>query len=540
MTADYIIEGKIFTCDSNNSLAEAVAVKGEKIAAVGTIKEIENYACETTEIIKYDGLIIPAMTEGHAHVSSVTDLIFGVNLNGLKNVEEYQKAIYDFAQKHKDNKIIIGVGYENGCFDEIGPRAEIIDEVVNDRPVILTGSDAHSYLLNSKAMEAIGLDENTPDVENGVIVKYDDGKPTGWLKEAAGVLFKSFIPDYGVEEYKKAILYYQDIALSNGISIAFEPMFDKRKDYALRAQAYYELAKENKLKIIFNAAYTIEADDDIEFAFSEAEKIREKYNCDYFRFNTIKLFMDGVVEGHTAYLRDEYADAPGDWGEPMMSPELTKKLVKLSIEKGFNVHVHTIGDRALDIILDAIDETDARDKDYRNAITHIQIAQKEQLEKMAELKCVAVTNPYWHTKNPNYFNELEVPYLGVERAEKEYPMKSIIDEGIIASQASDFPVTVPPRTITSLHNMVNRQEGGKKDMEVLGQEERLDVETALRVLTINGAYQNRLENTKGSIEAGKYADFAVLDSDVLSIDKSDLYKANVIATYINGKMLWNK
>lgn len=540
MIADYIIKGKIFTSDSNNTIAEAAAVKGDKIIAVGNEAYVNDFVSDKTEIIEYDGLVMPAMTEGHAHITSTTDLIFGVRLHLLESVEEYVDAIADFAKAHPNNNVIIGGGYENGNFGDIGPTAKIIDAVVSDRPVILTGSDAHSYWLNSRAMEMIGLDENTPDVENGVIVRYSDGKPTGWLKEAAGVLFKDLVPDYTVEDYKEAILYYQNIALSNGVSIAFEPMFDKRKDYGLRARAYYELAQEGKLKIVFNAAYTIEADDDIEKAFAAAVSIREKYNCDNFRFNTIKLFMDGVIEGHTAYLRDEYDDAPNDYGEPMMSSELTESLVKTAIDKGFNLHIHTIGDAALDMILNAIEKTDAKNYDYRNAITHLQIAQPEQLDKMKELKCVAVLNPYWHFRNPVYFNELELPYLGRERAEKEYPLKSVTDREIIASQASDFPVTVPPRTMDSLHTMVNRKEPGKVEMEALGSDEAVDVLTGLKILTINGAYQNKLENIKGSIEVGKYADFAVLDKDVLSLDKEKIYKANVLFTYINGEIVWSK
>ncbi len=277
-------------------------------------------------------------------------------------------------------------------------------------------------------------------------------------------------------------------------------------------------------------------------AFAEAERVRAQLAAyDKVQMNTIKLFVDGVVEGHTAYLREEYADAPGDYGEPTYTQEEMNDRVERSLEKGFDIHTHAIGDAAIDEALNAYERAQVKQEmDYRNAITHLQVMVPEHVKRMKELNVVAVTNPYWHFKNPVYYDALEVPFLGAERASKEYYMASMKNAGIVMSQASDFPVTVPPRTMDALHIMVNRKEPGKTDMEPLGEEEELTVEEALQVLTIGGAYQNRLEGKKGSLEAGKDADFVVLDKDVLTLPKEELYTAEVKETYIAGQMVWHR
>ena len=156
MKADCVVRGKIYTADKNHTIAEAFAISKGKIIYVGDLKNINQFMDETTKVIDYfDGLIIPGMTEGHAHISSSTELLFGANLDGATSVEEYQDIIENFADKHLNDEVITGNGFENGVFDEVGPTAKIIDEVVSDRPVVIVSSDHHSYWVNSKAMELV-------------------------------------------------------------------------------------------------------------------------------------------------------------------------------------------------------------------------------------------------------------------------------------------------------------------------------------------------------------------------------------------------
>lgn len=544
MTAEFIIKGNIYTADEKHSMAEAMAITDGKIVYVGDAEGAMALAGENTKIQEYpSGMIMPGITEGHAHISSSTELVFGVRLMDGESIEFYQNAIREYRKKHPEETVITGGGFENGVFDKIGPTAALLDEVSTEFPIIMVSSDHHSHWVNSKAMELVGLDENTPEIKNGVIVRYPGtNKPTGWLKESAASILEPIMPKMTVEHYKKAILFYQDVALENGVTIAFEPMYDKKKDYAVRYQAYKELAEEKKLKITFRCGYTWEPDDDASFVISEAERVRKELApFDKVKMNTIKLFVDGVVEGHTAYLRDSYCDATDDCGEPMYTQEELNDCVSKAMEFGFDVHTHAIGDAAIDEILNAYEATQIKEGyAYRNAITHLQIMVPEHVERMKELGIVAVTNPYWHFKNPVYYDNLEKPFLGEERASKEYYLGSLQRAGIVMSQASDFPVTVPPRTMDSLHIMMNRKKPGDDAMEILGEAETLSVEESLQTLTYGGAYQNRLENTKGSLEPGKDADFIVLSENVFELPKEKLYTTKVKETYIDGISVWKE
>ena len=544
MKADLVIYGKIYTADRDRTIASAMAVGDGKILYVGDRKGVEDYIGPETKVKnKEEGLIIPGITEGHGHISSTTELIYGAHLSNLKSVDEYVAAIRDYIEQNPDESVISGCGFENGNFGDIGPTADILDSISCDKAMVFISEDHHSFWVNSKAMELAGVDESTPDVENGVIVRYPGTrKPTGWFKEMAEGLFDEVLPDMTCQQIEKGILYYQDIALSNGVTIAFEPMLDKKKKYMDRFKAYADLNVKNNLKLTFRIAYTIEPSDDEEHVFSELERFHRMFsNSSKVQVNTLKIFADGVVEGHTALLRDDYSDAPGDKGEPMYFQERINNIAKRALDLGYDIHAHAIGDAAIDQVLDAYEYSQTDDtRDYRNAITHLQVMTPEHVARMKSMNVVAVTNPYWHFRNGVYYDNLERPFLGEKRASEEYYMRSITAAGVVTSCASDFPVTVPPRTMDALHIMVNRKQPGCPEMEEMGKDETISVSDGLWVLTWCGAYQNRLEKTKGSLKPGMDADFVFIDKDVLSIPKEDIYRAQVTHTYIGGELVWSR
>lgn len=543
MKADLIVYGKIYTADKERSMAEALAVADGRIIYVGDRAGAAVYRGDSTQVIEHDkGLVIPGMTEGHAHISSTTELVYGAHLSNLESIDQYVDAIKEYIKAHPDEEVISGSGYENGVFGELGPTADILDAIEPDKAMIFISEDHHSFWANTKAMKLAGVDETTPEVANGVIVRYPGtSKPTGWFKEMAGNLFDSVFPVMTPENFATAIEYYQDLALSQGVTTAFEPMLDRKRNYDERFQGYALLNRENKLKITFRVAYTFEPVDDEDEVLGLLDKYHEEFKYSpKIQVNTLKIFADGVVEGHTALLRADYADAPGDTGEPMLSQDRMNGIVKRALDKGYDIHAHAIGDAAIDEVLNAYEygQTDET-RDYRDAITHLQVMVPEHVDRMKELGVVAVTNPYWHFRNSIYYDTLESPFLGEDRASREYYMRSITDAGIVTSCASDFPVTVPPRTMDALHIMVNRKQPGHPEMEEMGTGETISVDDGLQVLTYGGAYQNRLEDSKGSLEIGKDADFVLLDTDVLTIPKEEIYKTQVTATYIGGKMVWS-
>jgi hypothetical protein len=539
MKADLIVYGKIATVDRENRIAGAFAVKDGKIVACGTRESCSGLlGPETTVVEQKRGLILPGMTEGHAHASSTGELIFGVSLYGMTTVEEYLRAIGKYIGAHPKKDVITGKGFLNGAFSAPGPTADLLDRISGEKAVVIQDFNGHTCWANSAALFRAGIGEKTQDPKNGIIVRYPGtSRPTGWLKETAMDAVDAVLPPYSLEDYKEALLYYQKMQLENGVTVSFEPVFSRGEDNALRFRAYHELEEEGRLLLTMRAAYTIYPDDDPDEVLDTMDRMKNSLNGEKFQMIALKIFVDGVAEGHTAFLREDYADTPGYRGHSMYPQEKLDLIVEKAMKRGYLVHTHAIGDAATDCILEAYEKGQKAcgGAETRNAVTHLQIFHEDQIARMARLHVVAVPNPYWHWKDPVLFYKCEIPYLGRGRAEKEYPMKSLLDAGIVTAQASDYPVTVPPRAINSLHFMVNRKKPGDKETEALGPEECVSVEEGLRVLTWNGAYENRLESKKGSIEVGKDADFVVLDRDVLTERKEDVYKAKVLQTYIGGK-----
>ena len=541
-----IVYGKIWTGDQECPWAEAMAIEDGRILKVGTKAQVDAYKDDAAKCIYCNqGMVMPGMTEGHAHVNQMVELLFGPFVDG-KTVPAYQAQIADWIKAHPDAEYIYGCGFENGVFDAGGPTAAQLDEVESERPVVMASSDHHSYWINTKAMTISGIDADTPNPVNGEIVKDADGRPTGWLKETASALAKPAMPEMNKEAYKKAIETYQQTALSYGVTSVYEPMMAVEAKVDDIVQAYQELTEEGRLHLDFHVSQAIHEGEEPEAVIKRSLQLREKFRVNpHVAFDTVKMFMDGVVEGHTAYLREDYSDAPGDRGECVFSDQnVLNAIVEKVLAENFHLHVHAIGDAALDAILTAVEKAEAvlpkPQGGFHVAITHLQIVAPDQIEKMKRLGITAVVNPYWHWKDPVYYDVLEVPYLGEERAAAEYPVASFIKSGVTTSQGSDFPVTVPPDTMLCLHLMVNRLHPDFTDTGVLGAEECISVEDALKILTIGGAVQNDVAEERGSLVSGKKADFVYLDQDVTTMEKNKLFQTQVKGVWIDGKQVYKR
>lgn len=540
MAADFVVFGKIFTAEEDNLYAEGFAVQDGKIIAVGSRDALSAYMDENTIVKEYTaGIVVPGFTEGHAHVSSSVELVTGPFV-GVDSIEKCQQIVKEFAEAHPGTTSIMGGGFDPGLFGPGGPTADLLDAVVSDRPVILSDEGHHSVWVNTKAMEVAGITKDTPDPINGVINHYPSGEPNGFFQETAVNLIAPAFPEIGVKEYKEGILYYQEVGLSNGITSAFEPMLSNSSDEPVRMDAYDELDREGKLKITFRVAQTLEPTTDMDVFYEKAAVYHKRFaDREKIQMNTIKFFMDGVVDGHTALLREPYKMEPFDCGPLMYDQEELNKRTERALKDGYNIHIHAIGDAAIDEAINAYEY--AQEKvpgNYRNAITHLQVCQPDQPERMKKLGVVAVVNPYWHYETPLY-KPLELPFLGEERATHMYYVKSYLDAGIVMSQASDFPVTVPPDTMFGLHMLVNRFDP-KTSKEPYFPEECIGIEDALKAFTMGGAYENFLEDKKGSIKVGKDADFVVLSQDVTTIPKEEIYTTKVLETWIQGECCYER
>jgi predicted amidohydrolase YtcJ len=259
-----------------------------------------------------------------------------------------------------------------------------------------------------------------------------------------------------------------------------------------------------------------------------------------FRVTGAKVFIDGVVEGGTAYLREPYAHKSNFCGEPLWGQDALNALFKAADREKLQIHVHAIGDAAIAMTLDAFGYARKHNgsRDSRHLITHLQVVDHADIPRFAELGIVGVPQPFWHVKG-EYFREIEVKYLGLERAEKEYPMKSFVDAGVTLAAASDYPVQVPSPPLVGIQLGITRCIPRETDPgEILGPQERMTLEDMLAAFTINGAYANFIENETGSIEVGKKADMVVLDRNLFESPVSEIADTNVLMTLFEGKMVY--
>jgi predicted amidohydrolase YtcJ len=560
--ADLVIKNaNVYTVDADWSTAQAVAVRNGRIVFIGSNTAATRYIGPGTQLVNAKGnMVLPAFSDAHAHAGMTVASLYAVSLWFLPTVEDYVATVAEFAAANPDLEWIRGEGWSNTVVPGIGPLASDLDAVVSDRPVAITSEDYHSLWVNSKTLEIAGIDKYTQDPVGGVIERIPGtadpangiyGVPSGTLRESASTMVQELIPDYSLAQYKEGILAYQDwIAGPYGITTVFDPLIEVGER---AAQAYEELAQEGLLAMRVRGALALDPEDDVAAKLEAFAAEQSQHTTPYFQTPAVKMFVDGVIEGHTGYLKEPYADAEeyaGDAsyrGTPLWEPDALAQAFTAVDEAGFQIHVHSIGDAATSELLDALEVAQAANgvHDWRPGVTHIQLVSSDDFARFADLGVTAVPQPYWFMKD-DYYTYLQVPYLGFPRADEEYPMKSFFDAGVHVASASDFPVTWPPDPLDGIQLGVMRWFPGwvwefppPPSLEgVLWPEERVTAEQMIQSFTIEGAYASYLEGETGSLEIGKSADIIIVNRDITTCDPEKIGKSKVLLTLFEGKTVF--
>jgi len=528
--------GWVYTVDKNRTWAQAVAIAGDQIVFVGSNEGVEPYVGSETVVIDLGGkMVLPGFVDAHAHPSHAMDLVGNISLYSLDSLENYEKAIAEFVESHPDAEFYRGSGWADTFFPNLGPTKDILDAIIPDRPIAIVSYDGHSLWVNSVTLERAKITKDTPDPDGGRIERDPEtGQPSGTLRETAFKLIEGVIPDHSNEERKKALLAYQDMANRAGITMSHDAMLD-----APAIAAFNALAEEDQLKMRFRGAITLEPEQGIKQQIETVVEERSKNSHPYFQTHAAKIFVDGVVEGGTAYLLEPYEHKPEFRGEPIWDPEALKDACVALDAENIQIHFHVIGDAAARITLDALESAYKANggRDSRHLITHLQLVEPEDIQRFKQLGVIAVPQPFWF-KIDDYYSELALPYLGKERAAKQYPMQSFIDAGVIMASASDFPVTIPFDPLIAIQIGLTRLDIDETTEGVLWPEERASLEDLITSFTYNGAYANFLENETGSIEVGKQADIIVLDQNLFKIPPNDIAKTKVLLTLVDGQVVF--
>ena len=536
MKADKLILGNVITLDPRNPVMKAVTVKDGLVQYVGSERMARKLCDENTEVMDYgDNYIYPGFIEAHCHGAMAGPrLAFYAALNDGQTMDEYVEILKKYIDEHPDNNFYYGAGWAE---KDKEPTAAMLDAICTDKPIALNSVDGHSLWFNTKGMEVFGINEEAVKTWGTDIIRVnEDGTPTGYISEGPVISILTKMGKMSDEDLKKAFLVWQDFALSQGITAYYEAGVT---DHYL--EIIDQLIKEGKVKLRIFAGYMLnERDEDYVVGVEKAKAAALKYNNEHMKIIGVKIFMDGVVEAHTAWMDEEYTDRPGYFGvKRFCDLDRVVELYKAANCAGLNVHQHTIGDGAVRFALDCMEEaqTQMGKMDNRNALCHLQVVRKEDVKRLCELNAIAVVAPLWMARADGYY-EQSVKYIGEKRTFYGYPLKSFTDNSGIYAFHTDFPVSPEMSIPRSIFMACQRNQPDSEEFYQWNANECISREDAIKGLTAGPAYSVKAEDHLGALMIGYAANMCVYDTDFIHADIEDVPKGKLLATIIDGDVAY--
>jgi predicted amidohydrolase YtcJ len=508
------LNGSIYTVDEDRSWAEAIAVKDGRI------------------------VYVPGFHDSHTHIMNGVMADLECSLLRLETVEDVAARLKECTALAGigDDGWILGGGWGEWLWPEANPQKGLLDLMFPDRPVYLESSFGHAAWVNSEAMEKVGLDADTENPPAGVIERDPEtGEPSGTLRESAMLLVKSKLPPMTLAQRTDRVRAGIKLAHSVGITAVIEPGLDRDL-----LQPILSLADAGELDMRVLASlspinWQPGVFDEGVFEFLEGRQQWQRKNLDV---DSVKIYMDGVIEYGTSPLLEPYADEQYGSGEFFYTQEEVDHYMTRFDAMGLQVHVHAIGDAAIRRALDgfqAMRKTNGM-SDNRHQIVHLQLIHEDDRSRFGELDVAAVFQSLWAYPDPAAL-ELDVPMLGEERTWQMYPLASVQKAGGRIVGGSDYFVT----DLNPLHAIevaITRQDPYSNDGAVLNEGERVDLKTMIDAYTINGAYQMALEQEQGSIEVGKRADLVILNRNLFELPVHEINEAKVMMTIFDGRTVY--
>ena len=545
-SADLVVYGKIYTAEGNQ-IVEAFAVKDGKYVYVGDKAGAEAFIEEgKTEVVDYTdkGLVMPGCGNAHAHYSlGYAIQSVGTVMSRETDVDKFIKEIVPAAvKKAKDNgaNVIFGSGWEMMKFPKDLCYRKMLDEVCSDIPIYFADEEGHKGLANTILLKKAGLikEDGTAgktEVRGGEIVLDADGVPTGYVKEQAGTYVRSFLDNeylFSVDVAKANMAGIQEQLLSEGYTMyqdGYSSYFFNDNFY----KAAQQMDQAGEMQFVLGTAWELDSWMDVDKTLDKAAATK-KYESAHIRTNWLKMFMDGTVESGTGFVDPLYPD--NHQGIPNWSEEELTDITRKANERGITMHVHVMGNKGVERIVNAY--VKAGKKELRNTLVHVYGVNEPDYQRMADNNIYVTSGMLWHHADSALQEEL-LRILPEGLKDKGYPMKSFFDYGINLSSHSDFPALCgAPDDPFGIMEIVVTGVYYPEQAKPWWTEECLTREQALTALTINVARQMFLENERGSIKEGKYADFLLVTKDVLTCPVTEIHEAKPAATYFEGKKVY--
>ncbi|MFD5395758.1 amidohydrolase [Streptomyces sp. NPDC127097] len=536
------LSGPVHTVDSARTRASAVAVRGDRILAVGHEEEVRPLIGPATEIVDLHGkLLIPGFQDAHVHPVGGGRELALCDLSAAVTADAYRELISAYAAAHPDVAWITGGGWSMEAFPGGTPTREFLDALVPDRPVFLVNRDHHGGWANSCALERAGLTDRTPDPADGRIERDADGRPTGMLQEGAMQLVAGLIPEPTVAEQTEGLLRAQRLLHGYGVTAWQDAMLGHAPGMPDVTPAYVAARRDGKLTARVTGALWWDRARGAE-QIPELIARRAELTAGRLRATSVKIMQDGIAENHTAAMLTPYLTACGcasdNSGISFIDPEALRSYVTQLDAEGFQVHFHALGDRAVREALDAVEAARRANgmRDTRPHLAHLQVVHPEDIPRFRRLGATANIQALWAAHEPQ-MDELTIPFLGSERAAWQYPFGDLLRSGATLAAGSDWPVSSPD-PIAALHVAVNRRAPeDPPPAPVFLPEQRIDLGAALAAYTAGSAYANHLDET-GTIQPGKLADLVVLDRDPFDGADEEIAAARVLQTFVGGERVY--
>ena len=533
--ADLVLTGgHVHTVDPARPRAAAVAVRGERIVAVGSAVDIAGLVGPRTRVVDLDGrLLLPAFQDAHVHPIFAGVDRLQCDLREARGRDGVLAVIGSYVAAHPDDAWIIGSGWYMADFENGTPRREDLDAIVPDRPAFFPNRDGHSTWVNSRALELAGIERATADPADGRIERDPDGTPTGTLHEGAAHQVERLMPEITAEVMAAGLRLAQAHLHSLGIS-AWQDAIVRPADEAV----YRAAAEDGWLTARVEAAMWW----DRERGGDQIDELIERSrrgSVGRLRVNSVKLMQDGVLETFTGAMLDPYLAADGtpsaNRGISFIDPAQLPGWVTRLDAAGLQPHFHAIGDRAVRECLDAVAAARSANghTDTRPHIAHIQVIHPDDVARFAALDVVANAQPYWAC-HEGQMDVLTIPFLGPERSAWQYPFRSLLAAGARLAMGSDWSVSTP-NPLLEMEVAVTRVADESRGVRPpFLPEQALSLDEAIRGFTAGSAWVNHLDADTGTIEVGKLADLAVIDRDLFAPDAGPIGDGRVLATLVGG------